>query len=249
MRKMRSGFTTAELIVVLLVISGMMVVLLQGIPALLGWYNSTRLATQLQNLTRAMEKYYADTGTYPCNVKYLVHNPSKDNPTGNTLEKCYDAISLVAGSEQDQDVLAHWSGPYIDGVEFVAGSNDNLIRAVFGQSIGIGATITDGKVTPIAPTGTVNQGGGGQYMNVLVVSGLQADQVKEAYKTINGNSIDGTKAYEALKAGGGGGTEGFSDALNVAKGETTYKFGVPKTSQTETLYTVFRYTHDYSGQN
>lgn len=202
-----------------------------------------RLNAQLSTIKEAMNHYYTDTGTYPCGIRWLIKNPNdeKDAATGN---KCYDSLSLKAGAQQDEDVLAHWGGPYLKDQEFVPG-NSWAIKSQFGQAIAVGAKITnDGVITPLNPTSD-ELGDQDTYYNILTLTGLQADHIRSIYSSVNGRGIEGSKNAEALA---GNAIENFADALKVAKGETDYEMGVGKFDKGKQAYMVYRFTRDFSGK-
>ena len=246
--RLRSGFTALELIIVIFVLAILAALLYKPIAKLVSSSGSASLNTQLSQIENGLKQYYLHTGTYPCNIKYLWENPAKDNtPDAKNIGGCYDALSLVAGGDQDQDVLTHWSGPYLEGVEVVEGTGGNNLKANMGQSITIGANVSeDGTVTPLSRSDTVKASGDAtQVLNVITISGLQTDQVKSLYQQTNGRSIEAAINEKKLSNKS---ADKFSDAWEVAREEVPYKLGVPKAATSaDKVYVIYRWTTDFSG--
>lgn len=247
-RRLRGGFTALELIIVIFVLAILAALLYKPIAKLVASSGSASLNTQLTQVENALKQYYLHTGTYPCNIKYLWENPAKDNtPDAKNVGGCYDALSLVAGGEQDQDVLTHWSGPYLEGAEVVEGTGGNNLKANMGQSITLGANVSeDGTVTPLSRTDQVKPSGDAtQVLNVITISGLQTDQVKSVYQQVNGRSVEAAINERKLNNKG---NDKFTDAWDVAREEVPYRLGIPKaTTSADKVYVIYRWTTDFSG--
>ncbi|CZE50345.1 type II secretion system GspH family protein [Campylobacter geochelonis] len=248
---MKKGFRLIKVIIVV-VLLGLFISFLtfRFIAPATDSAKALNLSMQLKTVETALSNYFADTGTYPCNIRFLWENPSKivGDGTATTSNMCYDSVSLIAGAgAQDADVLTRWSGPYLTSPAVMPGAPD-VLQAALGQGIIIGASITkDGEVKPLV--NTANPEPAATFMNVLVVTGLEESNIQAVYKSVNGNSIDGKKAFDELSKDGTGGKAGqnFADAYDVASSKVDYKLGVSKYGMSSSLYVVYRFTGDFRG--
>lgn len=240
---MRKAFTLIELMVVMIIIGVLAGIGIKYIPTAINNANAQSLAAQLQEVKTALGAYYADTGTYPCDIKYLWSSPAAD-----ANAKCYDSLSLMAEAEEDIDVKNHWSGPYLANAQ----TTGKVLKANFGNGISIGAASisdADGSVVPLK-NGEGVPAPATSFANVLVITGLEPSHILAAYKAINGNSIDSNKAAlladAALKAKVK--KDAFTDARLVASDQVSYEAGVSAFTGGKTVYMIYRFTNDFSGR-
>lgn len=190
MRKLKSGFSLLELIVVISVI---------GVLGTLGYgkftevmmeTKSTQLGQQLKKIEIGLSKYLSDLGTYPLDVNWIVaEQMDKASAIG------YDSLSLkLSGGVEDLDVMEYWSGPYIDDMKTEGAPPNQKIKSVFGDKIEICGKITDvgGKTKIDVCDSDVSTDE--NFINVLIIKGVDPQAIKYLFKAINGREMTDTEA-------------------------------------------------------
>jgi len=196
MRKMRSGFTTAELIVVLLVISGMMVVLLQGIPALLGWYKSTQISATVNNAQTAYSQAYGQ-------ISYSIPVSVGDKMNCMTFKGGDQFGAQDANLGTADEVLADPNTGLTDeGAKYYYKEFDRIFRTNMIQQMGFRSSSNDGAdaaglYLPGNPRNKIYlcARGAARFLVVTQLEGkLAANVLSRLNNGLNPSSVDGAKS-------------------------------------------------------
>lgn len=235
MKRLRKAFSLLELIVVLTVIGVIATFGYSKFTEVMMESKATQLANQLNKIEVGLNNYYAELGTYPLDVKWLV---TSEMDKTNASTKDYDSLSLKLNGSEDEDVKNYWSGPYIKDMK----TNDDTIQAVFGDKIKVCSEVTGDTLTGASKVPSVIQNCVGKtiedptiYINTILIEGVDAEAVKYIFKAINGRDMtDDEKIY--------------GNAYDVANGtgNKSDKLGVPARAEfgKGTPYIIYKFAEN-----
>lgn len=209
--KLRSGFSLLELIVVLTVIGIIGTFSYNKFTEIMMEAKSEQLATQLNKVEVALNKYYSELGTYPLDINWLLTDSMDDTSIK------YDSLSLkLEGGVEDPDVINYWSGPYINDMKIVEKATGKTVKAVFGDEIIIcGKVEDDGGKSKIGLCDD-DVSTSENFINLMLIKGVDSEAIKFLFKQINGREMtdDDRKNGNALAVAQGTGSN-KSDKLGV----------------------------------
>lgn len=214
MKKIKGAFSLLELIVVLTVMGIIATFGYQKFTEVMMESKATQLASQLNKIEVGLNNYYAELGTYPLDVKWLV---TDDMDKDDTNIKNYDSLSLKLNGTEDEDVKQYWAGPYIKDMK----TQGDTIQAVFGDQIAICATVTlngqKSKIESCDTNGDVSDPN--DNINVLIIKGVDSEAVKYLFKKVNGRDMVGDDAEHGNAYHVANGTGNKADKLGVPSRE------------------------------
>ncbi|HET9426205.1 MAG TPA: prepilin-type N-terminal cleavage/methylation domain-containing protein [Gemmatimonadaceae bacterium] len=101
-RRKRSGFSLAEILVAIAIIAVVAAVVIPSIGGQLRSGDESRTQQDLTNIRSGIEQFLADVRRYPKNVGQLVKLPSANNDTA------------LVGGEMNAGQIGRWKGPYVN---------------------------------------------------------------------------------------------------------------------------------------
>lgn len=130
----KRGFTLAEILVALAIVALLTAVIVPAIGGNLHQSQASAIASELTNLTTAINAYRQNVLKYPNKLDLLTNTPV----AGTSLDIC--GVAMVAAN------VNKWQGPYLarpitTGTDFPIGDatvNDQLVRNPSGVQAGVG---------------------------------------------------------------------------------------------------------------
>jgi len=229
--KLRSGFSLLELIVVLTVIGIIGTFSYSKFTEIMMESKSEQLATQLNKVEVALNKYYSELGTYPLDINWLLTDSMDDTSIK------YDSLSLkMEDGMEDPDVINYWSGPYINDMKIVEKSLGKTVKAVFGDEIIICSKIEEDSDKSKISLCDEDVSTAENYINVMLIKGIDTEAIKFLFKQINGREMTDDDRK-------------FGNALSVARGtgaNKSDKLGVPARENygDATPFVIYRFTNN-----